>query len=86
MKAGWWDAPLTRQDFSLSNKQNYFSFNAIITFIGSSLENYTSKQHGTTRHDTSTTQHNTTRDNTKKHEYNTAQHEYNMTQQEYNTA
>ena len=33
IKAGWWDATLALQDFSWSNKQNYFSSNIVVTFI-----------------------------------------------------
>ena len=33
LRAGWWYAPLALQDFSWTNKQNYFSYNAVATFI-----------------------------------------------------
>ena len=33
IKAAWWDTPLVLWDFSWSNKQDYFSTNAVVTFI-----------------------------------------------------
>ena len=54
----------------------------------SSLKNWTTnntRQHDTTRDNTSRTRHNTsrTRGNPRRHEYNATQHEYSTTQHEY---